>query len=368
MRSRLLVPVSVLGPVVAPLLVLPLAGCPSSAPGDDASAGTSAGATSTTATSTGSESDTGTTGDAASCPAQAPAELMDCVDRDRYQTDLEFISDVRTPGSPHWQAVQDLCADRLAELGYAVTLQDYGTGVNVLGARLGTTSPDEQVVVGAHYDHIAGCSGADDNGSGVAAALEVARVLAEVPTERTLVIACWDEEELGLIGSKAHAAAAIAGDEAIVAVVDLDSMGYATDAPNSQSVPPGFDVVFADQYAELVANEFRGDFLLWVGDESMKPYGDAMEVHAAAIGLPTIGTLLEDVIKNEDIVADLRRSDHASFWAVDIPAVFFNDTADFRYPYYHCYEGDDVVGEVNLDFAVKVTKVTAATAGEALGL
>ncbi|MCA9657922.1 MAG: M28 family peptidase [Myxococcales bacterium] len=351
------------------LLPLALAGCSGGTPQDDASAGTSAGSTTADTGSSGGESDTGTTtGDAGACPVQTPAGLMNCVDRDRYLDDLQFISDVRTPGSPHWQAVQDLCADRLTELGYAVTLQDYGTGVNVLGTRPGTTSPGEQVVVGAHYDHIANCSGADDNGSGVSAALEVARVLADVPTSRTLVIACWDEEELGLLGSKAHAQAAQGGGDTIVAVLDLDSMGYATDEPGSQSVPAGFDLVFAEEYAELVANDFRGDFLLWVGDESMKPYGDALEVHAAVIGLPTIGTLLEDVIKNEDVVADLRRSDHASFWAVDIPALFFNDTADFRYPYYHCYGGDDVVAEVNLDFAVKVTQVTAATAGEALGI
>src|SRR5690606_6446465 len=104
--------------------------------------------------------------------------------------------------------VQDLCADRLTELGYEVTLHNYGSGVNVIGRRPGATAPDEIVMVGAHYDHIDDCRGADDNASGVAAALEIARVLATVETQRTTMIACWDQEELGLIGSEAFVTAA----------------------------------------------------------------------------------------------------------------------------------------------------------------
>ncbi|MCA9702105.1 MAG: hypothetical protein KC431_31570, partial [Myxococcales bacterium] len=72
-------------------------------------------------------SDTGDTGEPA-CPADTPAGLMDCVEPQRYFDDLELIAQIRNPGSPGWQEVQDLCADRLESLGYTVQLQNYGTG------------------------------------------------------------------------------------------------------------------------------------------------------------------------------------------------------------------------------------------------
>ena len=277
-----------------------------------------------------SESETGEPGPA--CPGTTPAELMDCVDPDLYMADLEFVSAERTPGSPHWQAVQDLCADRLTELGYEVTLQDYGTGINVVGQRLGTTTPDELVIVGGHYDHIPGCSGGDDNGSGLAATLEVARVLADIPTPRTLVITCWDEEELGLIGSAAQAQLALDDGLTITGVFSLDSVGYASSEPDSQEIPAGFDLLFPEQYAAVEANEFRGDFLLWITDDTMAPIGESLEEFGDLIGLPTVGSSLSDAYKVSPALQDLRRSDHASFWDADIPAMFFNDSGEFRYP------------------------------------
>lgn len=324
--------------------------------------------------STGSEAETTSaesaseTGESPACPAASPAALMDCVDPARHLADLEFVSAERTPGSPHWQAVQDLCATRLAELGYDVELHEYGTGVNVIGTRLGTSLPDEHVIVGGHYDHIPACSGADDNGSGVAATLEVARILADLPTPRTLVITCWDEEELGLIGSDAQAQRALDEGMVIHAVFSLDSIGYASDEPDSQEVPAGFDLLFPDEYAQLEADQFRGDFLLWVSDDTLGETGAALVGFADTLGLPTIGTALSDDLKLSPLLSDLRRSDHASFWDRDIPAMFFNDTGEFRYGGYHCGDGDDTVDRVNLDYALAVTKVALATTGVALGM
>ncbi len=324
-----------------------------------------------TASTTGSESDSGSeseTGDPPACPGQTPAELMDCVDSQRYREDLEFVSAVRVPGSPHWQAVQDLCADRLTELGYEVTLQAYATGVNVVGLRPGTELANEHVIVGAHYDHIPACSGADDNGTGVAATLELARILADIPTPRTLMITCWDEEELGLIGSAAQAQLALDEGLVITGAFSLDSIGFASTEPNSQVVPDGFNLLFPDEYAELEANEFRGDFLLWVSDDTLTDVGTSLNGFAATLGLPTIGTALSDDLKLSPLLADLRRSDHASFWDLDIPALFFNDTGEFRYPAYHCGDGDDTVDKVTQEFAISVTKVAVATSAVALGM
>ena len=142
--------------------------------------------------------------------ASSPEALADCVDPAAYQADLEFIASLRAPGSAHWQAVQDLCADRLTELGYDVELFEYGSGINVLGTLPGSAPDAPHIMIGAHYDHIEDCAGADDNATGVAGSLEAARVLAMGEYTNTLTIACWDEEELGLVGSEAFATTAAA--------------------------------------------------------------------------------------------------------------------------------------------------------------
>lgn len=174
-----------------------------------------------------SDSGDGGTGGDGGTPgcASSVAELPDCVDGARYQADLEFVAAERPPGSDHWQEVQDLCAETFADLGMDVELHVYATGVNVIGRMAGTTLPDEQVLITAHYDHIEGCPGADDNGSGVAGLLESARVLAEGQAERSLVFACWDEEEAGLVGSEAWVSEAAARGDQVVTVFNYEMIG-----------------------------------------------------------------------------------------------------------------------------------------------
>jgi hypothetical protein len=86
--------------------------------------------------------------DSSSCGVGSNAASAACVSAERYEADLTTIVQARPSGSPHWQAVQDLCAARFAELGYQVELHKYATGVNVIGQR-GTTG-GKHVVVSAH--------------------------------------------------------------------------------------------------------------------------------------------------------------------------------------------------------------------------
>lgn len=338
--------------------------------------GTTAGTTTTTTTTTGSStsapttgaSTTGpTTGDVDPCTA-SPQALADCVDPEAYAEDLQFIADIRTPGTPHWQAVQDLCADRLSELGYEVVLMDYGSGVNVVGRRLGTASPEQIVLVAAHYDHISDCRGADDNASGVAATLEIARQLARVEFERTVHVACWDEEESGLIGSEAYVAAATAAGDDIVINFNFDMIGFTSDEPNSQSVPAGFELVFADTYAALEANMFRGDFIAVVTSAAAHDHAVTYAAAADRIALPQAIIELPAGQENSDLFADLRRSDHAAFWQAGFPAVFLTDTGEFRNLDYHCLSGPDEVADLDLDFASAVTRATVEASAVALGM
>ncbi len=303
------------------------------------------------------------------CGTDSAEALMACVQRQRWETDLHFVAAVRTPGSPHWQAVQDRCAHELTTLGFTVELHDYGSGINVVGVLAGQSTPDEQVLISAHYDHIDGCAGADDNASGVAGALEAARVLATASFDRTLVVACWDEEELGLIGSRAYAERALSRADDIRANFVLEMIGVKRDEPDSQTLPSGFELLFWDQVEELADNDYRGDFLALIhdSDRSQNPVDDLV-AFAALIGLRAVDLGLDDNLKLSDYTSDLRRSDHAPFWVLDLPGIMLSDTSEFRYPQYHCRNGDDVAANLDPQFATQVVQITVGAAARALGV
>lgn len=296
----------------------------------------------------------------------ADVELVAAVESQRVLTDLTAITGTRPPGSAHWQTVQDLCASRFEELGYAVERHAYGTGVNVIGTRTGTTIPAERVVVSAHYDSVTNCPGADDNGSGVAGTLETARVLALRDHARTLVVACWDEEERGLIGSKAYVARAKAASDAIVMSYVYEMIGYRSSEPNSQRTDPNLDAAFPAQTAEINANQNRGDFILIIHDEAAAASVAGFETVAAQVGLSTIALPVPESIKRSAQASGLRRSDHAPFWDAGYPAVQLTDTADFRNPHYHCAGGADALADIDLAFATLNIKATVGAVAATL--
>jgi Zn-dependent M28 family amino/carboxypeptidase len=274
----------------------------------------------------------------------------------------------RVPASAHWQVVQDLCASRLTALGFAVERHAYGTGVNVVGVREGDAEPARRVLVGAHYDHIAGCAGADDNASGVAGALEAARVLSRRRFPRTLVVACWDEEERGLIGSRAYATRARSRAERIDAYFNFEMIGYVDRTPGSQRLPPGTALVFPAAAREYEANQRRGDFVAAIGNARAAEAMASLERSADRLGLPFIPLNLSEELMSSPLVADLRRSDHASFWDTGFPGVMLTDTSEFRYDRYHCRAGPDVTTGLDRTFSASVVAATVAAAAESLGL
>ena len=347
-------------------LALVLAAAP--ACGDSGQTETTSPGSETTANPTSqgtAETETGGAPDGA-CAELSAQGLADCVDRDRYLADLEFIAQQREPGSAHWQAVQDLCFDRFTEYGFEVSRQDYGSGVNVVGRKLGTDNPDEHILIAAHYDHIPGCNGADDNATGVAGVLEAARVLSQAELSRTLLVACWDEEELGLIGAEAYADFVVESSQNLLFNYNLEMIGYRDDAPNSQTVPEGFDLLFMQQIAELEANEYRGDFLAVIVDDVGIPFTAPIESYSR--GVPVLTLPVPTELKNSALISDLRRSDHAAFWEIDVPAVMLTDTSEFRYANYHCASGEDAVELLDHDFAAGIIAGTVGAAAENFGL
>lgn len=119
-------------------------------------------------------------------------------------------------------------------LGLDVELFDFSmpqgpASDNVIATITGTKYPDEYVVLGAHYDSYAGGSyepGADDNATGAAGILEIARILSQYTFDRSIIFACWSGEEYGLYGSEAWASNAAQNGMNILGYFNIDMAGY----------------------------------------------------------------------------------------------------------------------------------------------
>jgi hypothetical protein len=196
---------------------------------------------------------------------------------------------------------------------------------NVEAQLPGTTRPGEIVVVGAHYDSVADCPGANDNGTGVAAMLAIAQAFTGTENVRTLRFVAFANEEppffrTDAMGSLVYAMGCRQRGEEIVGMISLESLGYYTDEENSQKFPPGLRKFYPD----------TGNFVGIVGDENSKALVELFyrsfrsvsdfPVQKAALPpeLPGIGW-----------------SDHWSFWQCGYPALMVTDTATYRYPHYH---------------------------------
>lgn len=293
--------------------------------------------------------------------------LADELDRAAFEADLRFIAADRPPGSPHWQAVQDRCAEVLENAGFIVTrVAGEGVGTSVVGRKDGRDHELSAVVVGAHYDHIEDCPGADDNASGSAAALALARTLGPHEWSRTLYVACWDEEENGLHGSRHWVDQIVADGRSLALYLNFDAIAYADSRPNTQKLPPGSELLFRKQIGELEAREYRADFIAVLADDRAREPGQRYLAHAARLELPTALLEIPGSLKNDALLSELRRSDHASFWKHDIPALFLSDTANFRTDTYHCTTRPDTVETLDLEFALRVTRAAAGMLAELL--
>jgi Zn-dependent M28 family amino/carboxypeptidase len=179
------------------------------------------------------------------------------------------------------------------------------------------------------------------------------------------VVACWDEEERGLIGSKAYVAREKAAGTNIVLALVFEMIGYRNSAPMSQRTDPQLEAVFPDAGAQIMANQYRGDFLLVVNDETATQAVVDLQAVAKDVGLPIVNISLLAALKTS--LDALRRSDHAPFWDADYPALFVTDTADYRNTHYHCLQSSsDAFADIDIDFAVANTRVVVGAAAKAL--
>jgi hypothetical protein len=144
--------------------------------------------------------------------------------------------DGRVTGSANNIYARDWIIAKLQSFGYdSVVIDPFeendpastsGPHENVLAYKIGTLLPEQHIVVGAHRDAVPGSPGADDNGSGTAGVLEIARVLADKPTDLTIVFALFDAEETGLNGSEHYVARSIINEENTLYMLNMDMIGH----------------------------------------------------------------------------------------------------------------------------------------------
>ena len=197
-----------------------------------------------------------------------------------------------------------------------------------------------------------GSPGADDNASGVAAALEIARLLVEHPPERTVRLCFFAAEEVDLRGSRIHVENLLARGETVEGLFNLDAIGHASTEPDSQQAP--VRILFVTWMPST------GDFVTVVGDWSSGPLGNLYEA-AVDTYVPELPYYSANRIGGW--FEDGHRSDHANYWRAGIPAVALSDTGEFRSPHYHA--PSDTPDTLDFEF---LDGVTRATAGAALHL
>ncbi|MCX7546944.1 M28 family peptidase [Xanthomarina sp. F1114] len=209
--------------------------------------------------------------------------------------------------------------------------QDFNaTGKNIIATQLGKTNPNNIYLVTAHYDSMADYC-ADDNATGTAAVLEIARILSTQCLNNTIVYAFWDEEEIGLKGSKYYANQASINNINILGVINMDMIGYDGDQPGE----PGdndFDIDVRDLHGSLA---IKDDLLSILNSYTFN---------------------LNPIIVNPGTSA----SDHASFWNKGFPAVLVGESweTDDETPYYH--SSADRLSTLDLPYFHELTKLVMA--------
>jgi Zn-dependent M28 family amino/carboxypeptidase len=191
------------------------------------------------------------------------------------QTDIRHIAHVRPSGSAANQQVANYLARELQKSGFQVTRQPFNKGTNIVGIRRGSSA--RTIIIGSHYDSV-NCPGADDNASGCAVNLLVARQLIKQKLNHTLTIIFFDAEEIGLVGSNYYAKSMTAKCDLMI---NLDMVGNL----HVSSTP---DAIFNDLYRKYP----------WARNISFRT-GDAPSDHthrSMRKAFPSSGSLLAHIL------------------------------------------------------------------------
>lgn len=233
-------------------------------------------------------------------------------------------------------------------LGYAFERQEFeaaGQRVRNIHVAIGNVRPGiPSFVVGAHYDSAGIAPGANDNGSGTAAVLELARMLKDFrPAKHVLRLVLFVNEEWPHFGTETMGslqfARMLVTREKVAGMISVETIGAYYDQPGTQEFPVPLNLVYRD----------TANFITFVG----MPLGRDL-VHAALgsfrrrTQFPSIGGVAHSFIRG------IALSDHASFHAHGVPAIMITDTAFFRYPHYH--RATDTPDKLDYERMARVTE------------
>lgn len=219
----------------------------------------------------------------------------------------------------------------LASLGYAIQRQRFaadGQIVRNIEVVIEPAKPDAgTIVIGAHYDSAGMAPGANDNGSGTAGVIELARRLADLRGKaryRLRLVLFVNEEppyfKTPLMGSLVYAKRLKQSGEQVIGMMSLETIGFYSDREHSQHYPSPLDMLYPS----------KGDFVAFVGTTSSRSFlREAVGSFRSSTRFPSVGGTAPAFIQGIDW------SDHWSFGQVGIPALMVTDTAPFRYPHYH---------------------------------
>jgi hypothetical protein len=242
--------------------------------------------------------------------------------------------------------------------GYAIRRQEYQAGgqkVRNIEVSVANVAPNKKpariFIVGAHYDSAPGAPGANDNGSGTAAVLELARLLKAMrPSQGTEVkfVFFVNEEPPWFrgeeMGSVQHARKMHDEGQHVEGALVLETIGWYSQRRNSQQLPPGLEGRYPD----------TGNFIAFVGTlESSRLVQDALSAFRAASDFPAHGLAAPAYVQGVTL------SDHASYNRFGYPAIMITDTAFMRYPYYHTAE--DTPDKLDYDSTARVVQGLART-------
>jgi Zn-dependent M28 family amino/carboxypeptidase len=287
-------------------------------------------------------------------PVASPPTQVDTAALENHVRMLATTLHPRSVDNPaNLEAAADYVLEQLRATGAHTAVQEVmanGTTYRNLIARFG---PEEGplLVIGAHYDSCGDTPGADDNASGVAGLLELARLLAASPPPQPVELVAFTLEEppffrTEAMGSFWHARELANTQREVRLMMSLEMIGFFSDAPESQRYP----------VAALAAlYPGQGNFIAIVGQ-----FGDFDVSRRVKALFHGASDLPAESINAPRSMQGVDFSDHASYWRFGFPAVVITDTAFMRNPNYH--EDGDTPDTLDYGRMAKVVKAAYAVA------
>ncbi len=253
--------------------------------------------------------------------------------RDNLRGHVETLAGTIGERNLHRYAALEAAARYISTLfesiGYQPNLQSFSvqgrTVSNIEIVKPGTEKPEEIIVIGAHYDSILGSPGANDNATGVAGVLELARMLRSQQLSRSVHFVAFVNEEppysyTNAMGSRRYAERAASMGERITAMLSLETIGYYSDEDDSQHYPFPFGLFYPD----------KGNFIGFVGNLKSRDL-----VRRAVASFRSHAEFPSEGLAAPGWVTGVGWSDHWSFWKSGYPGIMVTDTALFRYSQCH---------------------------------